>query len=295
MVKLTIVVDDIAAVIAVFTHIKLYYSDSETGTYIELAYVELVAGQSIYYYTHNDGTVSNWYKSSYWSTVLESGLSNAVQGQYGQLYHYPTYPSEISFDAAYTEIIRIIRRYIGDYQKLERLYIDDDSDTSCIYIQGDDKTIDIGTNGWPVYIETTLSGVSVDKNHLTDPVVQGYRYLTFSGTVGDNDVVDIWFYSSKFSDREIYESYGDTMIPPGLTADTVTRDHLVLQASIDLLENMTSEDMVDDGAVIRDDASVYDPSPGLKERDKSIKRLRRQLDALVKQYIMSGISGVLID
>ncbi len=58
---------------------------------------------------------------------------------------------------------------------------------------------------------------------------------------------------------------------------------------------MTSEDMVDDGAVIRDDQTLYDPSPGLKERDKTIKRLKKMLDAAVEQYRFYGLEGVLID
>jgi hypothetical protein len=133
---------------------------------------------------------------------------------------------------------------------------------------------------------------------LEDPTVQGYQYLTFSGTLvsgSQTKIIEIWHHTFKFSDRQIYEAYGDTLIPAGLTATSVTQDHLILQAAIDLLENMTSEDMVDDGAVIRDDQTLYDPSPGLSERDKTIKRLQKRLDALVKQYIFYGIEGILID
>jgi hypothetical protein len=85
------------------------------------------------------------------------------------------------------------------------------------------------------------------------------------------------------------------MIPPGLTSTTVAQSHLILQASIDLLQNMHAEDAVDDGAVIRDDMSLYDPTPGLRQRDALIKRLQDMLDILVKQYMFSGISGVLVD
>jgi hypothetical protein len=88
------------------------------------------------------------------------------------------------------------------------------------------------------------------------------------------------------------------MIPPLVPSDCVSQDHLMLQAAIDLLENMTAEDIVDDGASIRDDMTLYDPSPGLRERDKLINRLRKQLDGLVKECIKSsmlGLEGVLID
>ena len=88
------------------------------------------------------------------------------------------------------------------------------------------------------------------------------------------------------------------MIPARVPTDSVTEDHLILQASIDLLENMTSEDMTEDGATIRDDQSLYDPSPGLRERDKTIKRLKKMLDDLIEESINNAIiaqTGVLID
>ncbi len=113
-----------------------------------------------------------------------------------------------------------------------------------------------------------------------------------------NDVVNIWYHTFKFSDREVYEAYGDAMIPPLVPANCVSQDHLMLQAAIDLLMNMYAEDVVDDGASIRDDMTLYDPSPGLRERDKLIKQLRKQLDGLVQECIKSsmlGLEGILID
>lgn len=296
MIKLTIVVDDLGAVLDLFTHIRIYSSPTEDGTYESIGYTPLVAGQTGYNFYDADGTATTWYKASYWSTTAESSQSDAVQGSVGTLYHYATYAPEIGYGGEDQKIIRLIRRYIGDQQKLDRVYIDDE-DSSCSYIGNDDRTVDMGMRGWPAYIQfTPSSGIPYEKTNLTDPYVQGYRYLTFSGILdSDIAVVDIWFYSSKFSDREIYEAYGDSQIPAGLTADNVTVDHLVLQASIDLMENMTWEDMVDDGAAIRDDNSFYDPSAGLRERDKAIKRLRKQLDALVKQYMFVGMGGVRLD
>lgn len=290
MIQLTIYVDDIDAVISVFTHIRLYTSDAEDGTYAHLDYIALVAGQSTYEYTHIAGTADTWYKSSYWSTSTESSLSDAVQGTEAELYHYPTYPSEVSFSSSEKVIIRKIRRLIGDNNEVERLYLDGDEFIS--HTMEDNQTVDWDNYGWPVYI--LLNGN--EKTSLSDPVVQGYKYLTFSGTLDTStDVIEVWYYSFKFSDRQVYETYDDTLIPAGLTSSTVTQDHLILQAAIDLLESMTNEDMVDDGAVIRDDMSVYDPSPGLKERDKSVKRLQKRLDDLIKQYMMAGLGGVLID
>ena len=131
---------------------------------------------------------------------------------------------------------------------------------------------------------------------MLEPIVQGYQYLTFSGTLDESsDTLDIWYYTFKFSDVEVHEAYEDTLVPAGLTSSTVAQDHLILQAAIDLLENMTSEDMIEDGAVVRDDRSLYDPSPGLRERAATIERLKKMLDALIKQHMFDDLIGMLID
>lgn len=293
MIKLTIYVDDIDAIIAMYTHIRIYTSDEEEGTYTHLAYVSLVDGQSTYTYNHTDGDTDTWYKSSYWSTLSESSLSDPAQGTAPKLYHSPTYPPEYDFNADEKALIRRIRRNIGDLKGLERLYRENESDDDyCSSIKDDNKTVELGEKGWPVYI----SLASIEKDSLTDPYVQGYKWLTFSGTLNSSSYpMNIWHYTFKFSDVEIYRAYDEALMPAGLTSDTVTKDHLILVASIDLLESMSWEDMVEDGARITDDQSSYDPSPGLRERDAAIKRLKKRLDDLIEQYKLAGIDGVLID
>jgi len=294
MVRITVIVSDIESVLLVYNQVRIYSSSSEAGTYTLLTSLALQSGVSEYNYTDLSGTPDTWYKSSYYNSVTfaESGLSNSAHGVRVMLYHTPTYPDEIDLDYPDLVKVRKIRRLIGDLEKLKRIYSDDAS--FCTSIMDDNHTIDMGEKGWPVYVSVD----NVEYTTLDDPVVQGYRYLTFSGTLAvgsTNPDINIWFTTFKFSDREVYEAYGDTLIPPGLTTTTVTEDHLILQAAIDLLENMTSEDMVDDGAVIRDDQTLYDPSPGLRERDKTLKRIRKMLDALVKQYMFSGLTGLLVD
>jgi len=297
MINLTIEVGDIAVVIAMYDKIRIYTSDDENGTYTYLDSMTLLSGVSIYTYLHLQGTTDTWYKSSYYNTTteVESGLSNAARGSAPSLYHTVSYPSEYDFDADEEIMIRKIRRLIGDIKGLENLYAD--GTEFCSSILQDGKTIDLGEKGWPVYVSIN----DVEYTTLDDPIVQGYRYLTFSGTLNSgvqNDVINIWYNTFKFSDREVYEAYGDTMIPPMVPADCVSQDHLMLQAAIDLLMNMYAEDVVDDGASIRDDMTLYDPSPGLRERDKLIKQLRKQLDGLVQECIKSsmlGLEGILID
>jgi len=294
MIKLTILVDDIDTIISIFTHIRLYTSDAESGTYAHLAYVALVAGQSTYYYDDVDGGEESWYKSSYYnmSSGLESSLSEAVQGVSAELFHYPTYPPEVDFDVSEKIIIRKIRRLIGDLKDLERIYITSTSDELTYLIQNDDKTVELnGNRGWPVYI--TVAGV--EKTTTSDPVVQGYRWTSFSGTLGGSDYpISIWYHVFKFSDREIIEAFNDSQMPPMLTSSTVTQDHLILQASIDILESMAAED-IESGARVVDDQSVYDPSAQLSSRADMINRLRKQLDFLIRQYMFSNIGGVLVD
>jgi len=292
MIRITITVANIADAMALYTHIRLYSSEEEAGTYTHLAYVLLVAGVSVYTYDHIAGTLDTWYKCSYYnaSPSRESDQSDAVQGRRAELFYSPTYPPEFVFSNSDLNTIRKIRRFIGDFKGLKRLYIDEDE--FCNYIRDDNKTIDLSEKSWPVYITVN----SAEKTSLLEPIVQGYQYLTFSGTLSEStDTLDIWYYTFKFSDAEVYEAFGDSQIPPGLTSSTVTQDHLILVAAIDLLENMTSEDMVNDGAVVRDDRSLYDPSPGLRERAATIERLKKMLDSLIKQYIFSNLTGMLID
>ena len=297
MVKLTIEVANIDVVILNYDYIRVYLSDSEYGTYTLLGSIALRSGVSTYTYYDVTGDTDSWYRSSYYNSVtfVESALSNAVHGLEPTIYHDPTYPVEYYFTSHEQLIIRRIRRLIGDFVGLKQVY--STGDEFCTSIESDNHTIDLGDKGWPVYVSLD----TVEYTSLDDPVVQGYQYLTFSGALAsgsENPLINIWFYTFQFSDREIYEAYGDAMIPPLVPSSCVSEDHLVLQASIDLLENTLASDMMWDGATIRDDQTVYDPSPGLKEKSKLIDRLRKQLDGLVKECIKSsmlGLEGVLID
>jgi len=292
MIQLTIYVSDITTVISVFSHIRIYTSASETGTYAHLVYIPLAAGQSTYTYLHTAGTSETWYKSSYWSNSTESSLSDAVQGSEPELYHYPTYPDEVEFSTFEMTIIRKIRRLIGDLKDVGRIY--SESGDACSSVMDDNQTLDMAEKGWPVYVSIN----DIEYTSITDPYVQGYRYLTFSGTLvsgSQNPEVDLWFYTFKFSDKEIYQAYNDAMTPPLISSTNVNQDMLILQTAIDLLQSMYAEDVVGDGAMIRDDQSLYDPSPGLREREQIIARLQKMLDALVKQYMFGSITGILID
>jgi len=300
MVKLTIQVADITNVLLMYNQIRIYTSDAENGVYTYLTSLSLLPGVSTYTYTHATGTSDTWYRSSYYnsSNTAESSLSNASHGESAYLYYGVTYPEECEFDGATDILIRKIRRLIGDLKGLKRIYECDDG--ICTSVLPDDHTLDLGEKGWPL----SVSVDGVEYTSLSDPVVQGYQYLTFSGSLVSGTqtaCIDVWFHTFIFSDRDIFEAYSDAMVPPGVPIDCVTEDHLMLQAAIDLLESVALDDLINDGATVRDDQTLYDPSPGLRNLnsgDGPINRLRKQLDALIKECIRSsllGTTGYLID
>ena len=174
MIKLTIEVADIATILLMYDTIKIYTSSTENGTYTYLASVPLQTGVSTYTYIHGQGTSDTWYRSTYFNTSnnAESSLSNAAQGDVPTLYHVVTYPPECDFSGSDETIIRKIRRLIGDLKNLSRLYECDGE--LCSSIHDDEHTVDLGEKGWPV----SVSVDGVEYTSLSDPVVQGYQYLT---------------------------------------------------------------------------------------------------------------------
>ena len=69
----------------------------------------------------------------------------------------------------------------------------------------------------------------------------------------------------------------------------------MLYTAITLLSSENWHDAIEDGAVIRDEGSVYDPSKGFDFRKALIDDLNKKLDAVIKSLILGGISGVLLD
>ena len=294
MVKLTIVVSDIDTVYSAgFRYILIYRSDSYDGTYTYLDNVSLKPSVTSYEYVDTEGTDRNWYKSRYANSVpppeptLLSSFSDPVRGE-SVLYHNVTYPSEISLSDSEETIVKKVRHLIGDSKKLDRDYV-----ASCYTnVQPDGYTYVLENRGWPVYISLN----NVEKTSLEDPYVDGYRFLKFAEQISTvTGTLDIYYYSFRWSDREILDFYNNCLIPPGLTSTTVTSDHLVLQTAIDLLESENWDDYISDGARIRDDTSTYDPTPGFRAREAAIARLKKKLDDLVNQFLLLGIDGVRIE
>jgi hypothetical protein len=281
MIKLTIYVDDVSTVIAAgFTQCFVYRADSETGTYVSIHNFSLVAGTSTYYHTDATGDATKWYKSRYYNptAAIYSSYSDPVQGEEAELFHSITYPQETYLGTSDETKVKKIRVLIGDAKEVRREYQAECQSS----VSEDGHTYELDQKGWPLYI--SLSDIEMTSS--ANPYFDGYRYLTFSGTIGETDSIDIWYYTFRWSDSEIIDHYNNTMIPPGLTSSTVSMDHLILQAAIDLLEAENWRDYIENGARISDSDTEWDPSPGYRARESAIKRLQKRLDDLVKQYTL---------
>ena len=280
--------------------------------------VQLVSTISVYYFTDPDGTANSWYITRYYhSTELTTGgWSDPIQGDPGDLYYNPQFPPEISYGSADQLVINRIRLYIGDPIGLRREY----GEEALSSIHSDGKTYEMDEKGWPAFVN--MGGVAYTSTN--NPSVNGYRFLrftdfidevckecvTYSGTCPPNstdpddvyDVVkevsygiDLWYYTFRHSDREIMEAYENCPPPTPLTTTTANSEVYMIQTAIDLLRSELWEDATEDGAVIKDDQTSYDPSSGLEIRRKLLADLVKRRDDLVKSLQLTGITGVLID
>jgi len=299
MIYLTWTVDNINVVIQAYDQIRIERAPAEDGPFTTvsgLGPITLVADQSTYTEVDNYGTTTDWYRSRYYnsSSDLYSGWSDPVLGEAGVIYHNPLYPPEVSYGTAQRLVIDRIRRLIGDPIGLNREY----GSEAASSIHSDNKTYELDEKGWPASIH--MGGEAM--NDITDPIVNGYKYLVF-----DEDIsittwsgcteygVDIWYYVFRWSDREIMEAYDNCPVPTGLTIITANSEAYMLKTAYELLYSEVWEDSGEDGAIVRDEGTLYNPEPGQRTRRELLENLKKRLDDLVKSLILTGISGVLID
>lgn len=304
MITIRFTIDNLDSVRQVYDTLELQRSDSgETGAYTTLTSgidpypITLIGATSPFTVEDANGTADSWYRTRYYcsstvncpDTSAISGWSDPIKGEAGLVCYSPTYPVEVAYGSTDQLIINRIRILIGDPVGLKREY------DECDNIHQDNKVYELEEKGWPCSIN--INGTTY--NTSTNPTVNGYRYLKFTEditTVSGVDVnVDIFYYIFRHSDREIMEAY-DTCYPPsGLTLTTANQEAYFLTTAIDLLSQESWEDFVEDGAVITDESSKWDPSPGIRAREDMLARLQKRLDDLVKRLLLSGISGILID
>lgn len=299
MIYLTWVVDDINIVMQAYHQIQIERGSAESGPFATvsgLGPITLVSNQSTYTDIDEYGTSTNWYRSRYYNTSnsLYSAWSDPILGEAGIIYHNPLYPPEVSYGTSQQLVIERIRRLIGDPVGLRR----EAGEEATSSIHFDNKTYELAEKGWPADIHMG----TVSMNETLDPTVNGYRYLKFDENISTTTWsgcveygVDIWYYTFRWSDREIMEAYDNCPPPAGLTTTTANSEAYMLQTSIDLLYSELWLDSGEDGAAITDEGSRYDPSPGLNTRRALIDDLQKRLDKLTQSLILSGVTGVLID
>ncbi len=302
MIKLLFTVDNISIVSQIYDRIRIQRATAELGTFVEItslvpAEIELQPNQSSYTVIDYAGETTYWYRSQYYNSsdpTIFSSWSDPVLGEQGDLHYNPLYPAEISYGTSDKRIINRIRTLIGDPIGLRREY----GEEAYSSVHPDGHVYEMDEKGWPANI--TMGGTPY--NDGTNPYVNGYKYLVFSEDISDSvmisgtlQTVDIWYYTFRYSDREIMETYDNTPPPPGLTETTATSEAYMIACAIDLLRSEFILDSTEDGAVITDEGSRYDPSPGLRNRKDLLDDLKKKLDDLIKTLMLSGIQGVLID
>lgn len=303
MILLNITVDNINTVLQVYDQIQLQRAATENGTYTTvsgLGPVTLLANVNAYTISDSTGQSSDWYISRYYNTVNSSASawSDPVLGESGDLYYNPLFPTELIFGTSEQLVLDRIRILIGDPKGINREY----GSAAESSLHNDGKVYELDEKGWP-------AAVSMDGVQYTDtgnPTVNGYKFLkfdnyvdtpvtTYSGTRLIEQGVDIWYYTFRWSDREIMEVYDNTPPPAPLTTETANADVYMLSCAYDLLSSETWEVISEDGAKIADEGTKYDPSPGILARRDLLDNLKKRLDDVVNSLALTGITGVLID
>jgi len=314
LIRLNILVDNIDTVRILYDQIKierntvesnedstLWASLVDLGTpNSNLAYLQLQSGQSNYLAYDTSGDPDYWYRSYYYNSTTSgtSGPSEAVKGESPDLFYNPLFPPELDLSVEEQQVVDRIRLFIGDPIDLSREYGDDAASS----IHPDGKTYELDEKGWPVSV--FMNGHSY--NDSTNPTINGYRYLIFNEFIDTTNVVcsgtrtveygvDIWYYTFRWSDRQIIKAYNNCPPPPGLTTTNATSEAYMLYTAVTLIGSENWHDAIEDGAFVRDEGSSYDPSPGFNFRDDLLDNLNKKLDDVVKSLVLSGITGVLLD
>ncbi len=303
MIRLSFVVDNISTVLQVYNQIRIQRGDAVGGPFTTvsgLGPIDLNSAQTNYIVIDADGTASNWYQSQYYSTITysESSWSDPVLCDVGDLFYNPLFPDEVSYGTSQKLVIDRIRKLIGDPIGLNREY----GEEAISSIHADGKTYELDEKGYPVSV--FMNGQSY--NDSTNPTVNGYRYLIFNDFIDTTSVVcsgtdtieygvNIYYYTFRWSDRQIYENYNTCPAPPGLTVLTANAESYMLYTAVTLLGSENWSDAIEDGSDISDEGSRYSPSPGFLFRKALLDDLNKKLDAVVKSLILGGISGIRLD
>jgi hypothetical protein len=306
--NLVLTVTDPDSVGDIFNELLVYKATSVNGPFTLFDTLSL-SGATSYASLDLTATPSTYYKAQYSnsSSLITSVFSDPAQGtgnfsEYSVPESTATYPPEIALSSQDREIVESIRVTAGDFGLIERDYYassDPNSQYACAaQISADTCTWElIEFKGWPQRVK--LNGT--EKTTLQDPQVLGYRYLTFSG--GDSCItgtLDVFYRSFRFSDREIllaYDRANNLLVSCGLTAEQITTEMLIMQASILLLEGELREAQ-QKSVMIRDGDTTYDNSRTIMSRTMDLNDLKQKLRDLIdcaRHGASYALEGVRID
>ncbi len=305
---ITISVELPSSVTAVFNELHIFRSLSSNGPFTTLEIITLGSALS-YISTDLLGGPQFYYKAQYFhnSTLVTSAFSPLAQetGDFDAFTNptnTSTYPAEISFSVQDREIVESIRLAIGDFGLVERDYFDisnTESQVSCAaQISADKKTWElINFKGWPDKV--VVNGE--EKTTVTDPIVQGYRFLTFSGSAACiTGTLDVFYTHFRFADREIllaYDRSANLLVSCGLTSIQITTEMRIMQASILLLEGEL-RDSQQSAVRVRDGTTEYDNTSIVRSRTEDLADIKRKIRELIECARMNAsyeLEGVRID
>lgn len=305
---LTITVDSPTEVAAVFDQLLLFESTASVGPFTQIATIALTGAES-YTILDTDSLPTNYYKAQFFnsSTLVSSIFSELAQEtsiyeNYALPYASPSYPPEIALSVQDREIVESIRVTLGDLGQIERDYFNS-ADPQSVYacsasISDDQCTWELAEyKGWPQTVK--LNG-SV-KTSITDPLVIGYRFLTFSGsTPCITGTLDIIYDHFRFSDREILLAYDrsiNLLVSCGLPTTSITTEMRIMQAAILLLEGEL-RDTSQQGIRVRDGDTEFDNTNVIRSRTEDLSDLKQKIKDLIDcaRYNLSySLEGVRID
>jgi len=204
-----------------------------------------------------------------------------------------TYPREQNYSATASGYIAKIRYYLGDIKEVKRDYVN-----SCYSgVMGDSYTYILENKGWPLKVTLIDSdGIPTEFTALTNPVVQGYQYVTFSGAANQitlETTLDLWYESFQYSDSEIYSVY-TTVDVPFVPAALETIEMVLVASALELAEAGYYAFTTEAAIRVRDGDTEYDPRPAIQAYQFKIDWLKKKLEDLTKRD-MSRIEGVRVE
>ncbi len=309
--SVTIAVASPTAVAVEFDQLLILKASAANGPYTQIAGVSPVTldGSGSYTVVDVNGEPQDYFRAQFYnSSTLTAGTASDLAQETGVFSEYTqpestaTYPPEIALSTQDREIVESIRVTIGDLGSVERDYYDSSSTQSvhaCAeHISADQCTWEMKEyRGWPRSV--VLNGET--KVSVADPVVIGYRFLTFSGAVPCiTGTLDVFYNTFRLSDREVllaYDRAGNLLVSCGLTTAQITTEMLIIQAAILLLDGEMAQTQENAIAIVDGDTS-YDNTRGLRSRAESLTGLKRKINDLIEcalHNVSYSLEGVRID